>query len=58
MSPCGCKKKTIVSPAQQPARVIIVENGEVKSIPAPSPIVPPQDVNKIVEKLNEILTPQ
>jgi hypothetical protein len=56
--PCGCKKHTI-TPAQQPAKIIIVENGQVKAKdPAPSPIVPPQDVNKIVDKLNEILSPQ
>lgn len=52
--PCGCKKKTIVSPAQQPARITYVENGEIKSKPAPSPVAPAQEVEDIVNKLNEI----
>jgi hypothetical protein len=60
MSPCGCKgKKTIVSPAQQPARITYVENGEIKSKPAPLPstVVPAQEVENIVNKLNEITVP-
>jgi len=58
---CGCKgKKTMVSPAQQPARITYVENGESKSMPvpapAPSPVAPAQEVENIVNKLNEITT--
>ena len=60
---CGCKGKKAVSPAQQPgqrsSKIIFVENGEIRtSTPPPSPAVPLQDVEKIVDKLNEILTPQ
>jgi hypothetical protein len=52
---CGCKGKKVIVPAQQPRKVIIVENGEIKTRdPAPSPAPPMQDVNNIVNKLKEI----
>jgi len=53
---CGCKGKKVMEPAQQPARITYVENGESKSKspPAPSPVAPAQEVENIVEKLNEI----
>jgi hypothetical protein len=56
MSPCGCKKKVPMT-VQPPNRIIVVENGEVKNPPPPPPS-PAQDVNNIVNKLNDILTPQ
>ena len=56
---CGCKKKKII-PATQPqtAKIIIVE-GEVKAKP-PEVLKPPPEsnVDQIVNKLNDILTPQ
>lgn len=55
---CGCKKKTPMT-VQPPNRIIVVENGEVKNPPLPpSPAPTTQDVNNIVNKLNDILTPQ
>jgi hypothetical protein len=55
MSPCGCKGKKVEQPSQEPAKIIYVENGEVKArTPAPSPLVPADDVQNIVNKLNEI----
>jgi hypothetical protein len=53
---CGCKGKKSIEPAQQPARITYVENGEVKSKPSPvpSPVVPAQEVENIVNKLDEI----
>ncbi len=59
MSPCGCKGKKVISPAQQPAKITIIENGEEKTIPltpSPSSVPTTQDVNNIVNKLNDILT--
>lgn len=50
---CGCKKKHEV-PVQQPAQIRLTETPR-----PPEPIKPPaqQDVEKIVDKLNEIVTP-
>jgi len=63
---CGCKKKKI-QPEGQPRKIVIVE-GEVRSVPAPTrppevlkaPPAPDSDpnVNNIVDKLNKILNPQ
>jgi hypothetical protein len=62
---CGCKKKVTVPPAQQPARIIMVEHGEAKGTPPPIPPPPippplpgPSDIDGIVSKLNEIIPPQ
>lgn len=60
---CGCKKKRLPDPAEQPRtlnKVVIVE-GQVRvpdDIRPPDVLQPPADINKIVDKLNEILTPQ
>ena len=54
MSPCGCKGKKTIEPAQQPARITYVEEGKAKSNPAPSPAIPADEAEKIVNKLNEI----
>ena len=53
---CGCKGKKVMEPAQQPARITYVENGESKSKspPAPSPVAPAQEVENIINKLDEI----
>lgn len=51
---CGCKDKKVVSPAQQPARIKYVENGEKNSSPVPSPVAPAQEVENIINKLDEI----
>lgn len=51
---CGCKDKKVVAPAQQPARIKYVENSEKKSPPVPSPVVPAQEVENIINKLDEI----
>ena len=51
---CGCKGKKTIEPVQQPARITYVENGETKSNPTPSPVVPAQEVENIVNKLDEI----
>jgi hypothetical protein len=56
---CGCKKKHEVQPQQQPAKVILKEGIPPRP---PQPILTPQqqqeEINKIAEKLNQILTPQ
>lgn len=54
MSPCGCKGKKTIEPAQQPARITYVENDKSKLPPVPSPVAPAQEVEDIVNKLNEI----
>jgi len=56
---CGCKGKKTIVPVQQPARITYVENGEAKSKPSPLPstVVPAQEVENIVNKLNEITVP-
>lgn len=45
---CGCKKRKKIQPTQEPAKVVLKET-----------VSTPQqnDVEKIVSKLNEILTP-
>lgn len=51
---CGCKKKVQIAPAQQPAKIVLTENGDHKP---PEPIQPPkQNATEIVKKLNEILS--
>ena len=60
---CGCKKKK-TNQANQPqktAKIVIVE-GEVKADPPevlkPPPPQPESNVDHIVDKLNDILTPK
>jgi hypothetical protein len=47
----------LIPPAQQPAKIILKENGTVPKPPEPAQ-TPSQDMDKILEKLKEISTPQ
>lgn len=59
---CGCKKKKLNRPAEQPrkARIVVVE-GQVKEVPQrkPQPVNPPPqpNVENVINKLNDILKP-
>ena len=52
---CNCKKKVQVTPAQQPAKIVLTENGG-NNTPEPPIQVPKQDATEIVKKLNDILS--
>ena len=52
---CGCKKKH-EAPAQQPAQIKLTESPPPRP-PEPVHPVEQQEVNNIVEKLNDILSP-
>ena len=56
---CGCKKKKDAARAARTktAKVVIVES-EVKEVHPPDVLTPPDDVNHLVNKLNDILTPK
>lgn len=56
--PCGCKKRNQVppQPAQQPAKIVLKESESLPKVPQ-SIQTPEQQTDKIVEKLNTILTP-
>ena len=53
---CGCKKKKDVARASKTktAKIVIVE-GEVKEVRPPDVLAPPDDVDHLVNKLNDIL---
>lgn len=61
---CGCKKKKNLAQRPKPrtARVVVVE-GEVREqkVRPPEPVTPPprteSDVNDVVNKLHDILSP-
>jgi hypothetical protein len=61
---CRCKEKKQIPPAPQPAKIILTENGTVPNPPEPVPPVPAPppplvlDPSELVNKLNQILTPQ
>ena len=52
---CGCKKKHEIPSAQQPVTIKLTENPPI-NVTNPIPIQ--QDADKIVEKLNQISSPQ
>jgi hypothetical protein len=57
---CGCKKKHVVLPEDQPRTVYhvrVTDNGSIEEALVPPPPSPAATIKNIVEKMNEILTP-